>query len=720
MYELNIFCFVTNLITTVFIGVLLPIVPALTRKSFLFGVRIPPAENDSLEARGMKKRYITVCFIGAVIILALDIVQFATVPEYTLLAIMYFPFLFVILQFAAFIPNYKAALRLKKERNWQVSDSVFADTKSSFTRGNLSNMPWAWYIAGLLIIFVITAFSFARYPALPERIATHYGFDGEPDAWANKSIGQMLFLPVTNLVMLVFMWAVGVIFERAKLQTDTHKPALSFAQHRVYRRAMGHCIGSLALGCAVVLASINLFNLIDGFSLNFWTLHLPYIIPTVALCVVSIRCGQGGCRIKIREETLEAADNNPVANRNLTAKQSDDRFWALGMFYHNPDDPAVFVEDRFGGNFGLNYSHLAVKIGVILFVLATAGFYVWFTAWWTGSALQKPAPVTIAETRVDELQGYDATEEQVIVDAGSGYPLEGLITSPAGGANVALVLVHGSGPSDKDETIGANKPFRDIAYALAEKGVCVLRYDKRTFTYGAAIAADADALAKLTVYDETVDDAVAAVKLMKERFEKVYILGHSMSGGLLAEIGAKGADCDGYIVMAGTPRKLYELSARQNLLYADEIEANGDAGTARQIRDFVNTELAKAAQLPGMSNEDALKPENAVFTMSAWYLRSFEEIDTLALHSKDGKPILILQGGRDRQVTQEDFELWKTGLSARSGVTFKLYPALNHLMGEYKGEKVPFSELVTREYAQMTPVSAEMTSDIAEWILNVK
>ncbi|MDR1962020.1 MAG: alpha/beta fold hydrolase [Gracilibacteraceae bacterium] len=308
------------------------------------------------------------------------------------------------------------------------------------------------------------------------------------------------------------------------------------------------------------------------------------------------------------------------------------------------------------------------------------------------------------------------TEEQVTVDAGSGYPLDGLLALPDNSAKVALVLVHGSGPSDKDETIGANKPFRDIAHALAEKGVAVLRYDKRTFAYGTKLAADADTLAKLTIYEETIYDAVAAVKLLKGRFEKVYVLGHSMSGGLLAAINASGADCDGYIVMEGTPRKLYELVAEQNLLYAEELEKSGSIDDAKQIRDLVESELAKSAQIAEFSDDEALNAANAVFGMSAWYLRSFEGINALDLHLKDEKPILVLQGGRDRQVTEKDFDLWKSGLAAHSSATFKLYPELNHLMGEYVGAEVPFSELVTREYAQATPVSSEVTDDIYDWI----
>jgi len=327
----------------------------------------------------------------------------------------------------------------------------------------------------------------------------------------------------------------------------------------------------------------------------------------------------------------------------------------------------------------------------------------------------RPGKVEVQTTNIPD----SVTETAVTVDAGAGYPLDGLLTTPKDGTNIAIVLVHGSGPSDKDETISANKPFLVLAHALAEKGIAVLRYDKRTYAYSAKYAENPELVKKLTIYDETIDDAVAAVKQMKERFEKVYLLGHSMSGGLLAEICAKGADCDGYIVMAGTPRRLYELSAEQNLLLADEMSKNGDNETVEQIRTMVQAELSKAKLLSKLSDDDALKPENAVFGMSAWYLRSFEGIDALKLHLSDKKPILILHGGRDRQVTSKDYELWQSGLQGYGQVSFRLFPKLNHLMGEYKGDEVPFSQLVSYEYGQDTPVSPEVINDIAEWILDL-
>jgi uncharacterized protein len=95
-------------------------------------------------------------------------------------------------------------------------------------------------------------------------------------------------------------------------------------------------------------------------------------------------------------------------------------------------------------------------------------------------------------------------EKDVVVSAGE-WALPGTLSMPVGkGPFPALVLVHGSGPHDRDESIGPNKPFRDLAWGLASRGIAVLRYEKRTRHYVAGMAS----LQKLTVKEETIEDAL--------------------------------------------------------------------------------------------------------------------------------------------------------------------------------------------------------------------
>lgn len=313
----------------------------------------------------------------------------------------------------------------------------------------------------------------------------------------------------------------------------------------------------------------------------------------------------------------------------------------------------------------------------------------------------------------------DITEVPVTVDAGEGFLLDGLLTMPAGGKpRATVVLVHGSGPNDMDESIGVNKPFADLAHGLAAQGVAVLRYDKRTYAYGRKMSLDPD-FAKLTVDDEVARDVVAAIELLKTRPEinpeRIYLLGHSLGGRLLAYIDNAGADSAGYILMAASPRKLWELSAEQYLLLAKDMDGR-NKGAAEELRAFAALYAFKARGLSKFTDAEALDPENELFGMSAYYLRHLEAIDPAALHLADGKPMLVLQGGKDRQVTMTDYELWREKLKDHKDVTFKLYPQLNHLMGDYTGEPVPFFRMGEDEYTERTPVAEAVINDIAQWL----
>ena len=156
------------------------------------------------------------------------------------------------------------------------------------------------------------------------------------------------------------------------------------------------------------------------------------------------------------------------------------------------------------------------------------------------------------------------TEQEVIVGEGTEWALPGTLTLPVGeGPFPAVVLVHGSGPNDRDETIGPNKPFRDLAWGLAGQGIATLRYEKRTREYQQTVAREMD----FTVQEETIDDALAAVALLQGTPaidpQGIYVLGHSLGGTLIPRIGAQTEDVAGLIVLAGSDRPLEEVMLEQ-------------------------------------------------------------------------------------------------------------------------------------------------------------
>jgi hypothetical protein len=297
-----------------------------------------------------------------------------------------------------------------------------------------------------------------------------------------------------------------------------------------------------------------------------------------------------------------------------------------------------------------------------------------------------------------------ATEQAVTVGAGE-WTLPGTLTLPAGtGPFPAVVLVHGSGPHDRDETIGPNKPFRDLAQGLADRGLAVLRYDKRSKVHAAKVLEE---LATFTAWQETVDDAAAAVRILRTRAdihpEQVFVLGHSFGGMMMPRIAQRAPDAAGFIILAGNTRAIGDMMVEQ-ITYV--IGLDGEVSNAESLQlEHVKREAARVKDPLALSTA----AEPVLGAGGAYWLDLFGYHPEVAARATT-RPLLILQGGRDYQVTLEDFARWKAALVGYPNVTFKLYPRLNHLFIEGSGRSTP------AEYARAGRVAETVMDDIASWL----
>jgi dienelactone hydrolase len=296
-------------------------------------------------------------------------------------------------------------------------------------------------------------------------------------------------------------------------------------------------------------------------------------------------------------------------------------------------------------------------------------------------------------------------EDAVIVGEDAEWPLPGTLTLPKGdGPFPAVVLLHGSGPQDRDETIGANKPFRDLAWGLASQGVAVLRYEKRTRQHGARFAASAPYALK----EEYADDAVAAIALLRAHpkvdRKRIVIVGHSLGALATPLVARRVPSLAGVILLAANSRPLEDVVLDQfQYIYSLKGELSADDRDAvEKIRKQVAR--VKDAELPPDTPASELP-----LGIPAFYWGSLRTYDAVGTAARLQMPLLVLQGERDYQVTMADFAGWKKALSGRSNATLKSYPALNHLFMVGKGKSRP------DEYDQPGHVAKEVVDDIAAW-----
>ncbi|SHM88205.1 hypothetical protein SAMN05444360_12056 [Chryseobacterium carnipullorum] len=280
--------------------------------------------------------------------------------------------------------------------------------------------------------------------------------------------------------------------------------------------------------------------------------------------------------------------------------------------------------------------------------------------------------------------------------------LKGTLLVPANGNKKKLVIfVHGSGASDRDETLGENKPFKDIADELFKNGIASYRYDKRTYSNPETFTE------KSTAEQETINDAVNAAAYFKnnENFKgyQIIMLGHSLGAYLMPKIAEK-AQISKYVFMAGNARPLQEV-------IMDQLEYLHKIDPSKISTETVDTIKKQVAFLQSdkfdLNSPDSELPLGQ--SASYWkYLLNYKPLDEV---KNIKSPLFFAQGGRDYQVTEKDFALWKNQLKTNKMATFKWYPSLNHLF--IRGSGIPSPG----DYEVKGNVDEEFLKDLVQFIV---
>ena len=263
------------------------------------------------------------------------------------------------------------------------------------------------------------------------------------------------------------------------------------------------------------------------------------------------------------------------------------------------------------------------------------------------------------------------------------HRLPGTLCLPDGDVRAVVVFVHGSGPQDRDETLGPNRFFLSLAHAFAAEGIASLRYDKRTFVEKRAVEG-------FTYREESVDDAVCAVRLLHEAgYPHIYIVGHSL-GGHLAPLIVEGAGerADGAVILSGN---------------------------AFSIAECIRTQVRYLGRQQGL-NEALIQSciDRLLASMPESYLvfdRDYNATKTAARVADDNPHTrwMVVQGGHDYQVTFADDSQWTMALGKRA--TYFFGPTLDHLLRPLPAMATP------QAYQQTGEISSEAIAAIAAFFL---
>jgi dipeptidyl aminopeptidase/acylaminoacyl peptidase len=212
----------------------------------------------------------------------------------------------------------------------------------------------------------------------------------------------------------------------------------------------------------------------------------------------------------------------------------------------------------------------------------------------------------------------------------------------------------------------------------------------------------------MTVKDEVIDDALAAVDLLRRikgiDAHRIFLLGHSLGGMLAPRIGVLDPGLAGLVILAGATRPLEDIMVEQTIYLTSlsglpEDQQKEKIGEIERQRDKVK-KLTKA---------DTASVATYLAAPASYWI-DLQGYDPPQVAHSLKMPLFILQGGRDYQVTMKDYERWKTALQLNRNVSFKTYPKLNHLFIAGEGKSAP------TEYEKAGHIPDEVIDDIAAWM----
>jgi len=328
--------------TCLLISLIFSFTPYLTRRSEAFGVSIPAAQYNNPTLVSLRRRYRNLGLIIGAVLLAVLFCLYWTDIAFLLSNILMI--IQLVIYFLLYLWFHKQTKELKAAQNW--TEHTTTTIAVDISPAGKSYISPAWLLLFPLIMVLTAILGVVLYPAAPDRIVTHWSMAGVANAWTDKSYGVVWFALVQQLFMSALMCFVFYITKNARRQIDADNIEESSKRVNLFRKAWGYyiIIMGVFLNLTFVLTLASMLGALDARVMSM-VLIAGFVLILAGACWLVVTVGQGGSRIKL-----------PRKGGGYISVRDDDRYWKLGTIYYNPEDPAVFVEKRFGIGWTCNFA----------------------------------------------------------------------------------------------------------------------------------------------------------------------------------------------------------------------------------------------------------------------------------------------------------------------------------------------------------------------------
>ncbi|MFJ7934898.1 DUF1648 domain-containing protein [Sporosarcina sp. NPDC096371] len=356
------------LIIIAFIVVIQSATPFLLRKNIAFGVTIPEGHTDNPMVASYKKMYSSIILIIGI----LSLIGYAiwangsTLSEEKIVLMgLAIQFGILFLNMALYLYFHAKTTHLKRINDWG-ADLKQVRIADLAVRTKDEMLPSYLYALPMLITIGLIVYTATQYGIMPDMIPTHWGPNGQPDAFSPKTPFSVIALPLILLVIQGMMLGTNVFTKRSGIRLNPAKGKTSQVQQLSFRKYTSWFLFMTSILITILMGFLHLTTIHEGLGNAAILFALPLgflLIILLATAVYAFKIGQSGSRIDVSFED----DTVP----GITAVD-DDQYWKMGVFYVNKNDPSIFVEKRFGVGWTVNFGQplgYLILIGPLVLIL---------------------------------------------------------------------------------------------------------------------------------------------------------------------------------------------------------------------------------------------------------------------------------------------------------------------------------------------------------------
>ncbi len=358
----NMIMLITFVPIMLFTTFLLAYTPYYIRRTDCFGVAVPEKEYAQPELEALRKNYRAVV-LGGGFVITLASAGLTLWGPWMVAGPLLCIFLLMGLAFGWFLRQRAKVLAIKQAAGW--SERTVSRIAVALTPDHVAKLPSAWWSLVFWGVAAVAAgVTIAYYPGLPTQIPMHYNLVGEVDRYAAKSPLNAGFMVGTMIFLALLFTFVLIIIRKSRVTIATDNQEESLRRVAAFRRGWSifTILMATVLQVEFLLMQLMIIGIIPQTGMMYVTLA-PLVFIFAGVIWMTIHYGQGGSRLKMASHK----------DSEILSVRDDDRYWKLGSFYYNPDDPALFVEKRFGIGWTSNFARPFTWVLIGILIAAVVG-----------------------------------------------------------------------------------------------------------------------------------------------------------------------------------------------------------------------------------------------------------------------------------------------------------------------------------------------------------